>query len=160
MTKPSALSQSTSKIMKKGSDSLKAKRQQKYRRKDNLFVKAYEYSILCNALVCVTICLKDSGQHFIFNSDNTGKWPLSATEMVLNFASFHSTMTVWTDSQKDKQYPMPIQMTLEDLEVIARSRKLKSRKKKEQSLTCEFQEQEQQNAEDEDNARRGLLLSL
>jgi len=29
------------------------------------------------------ICQKDSGQHFIFNSD-TEKWTLSADEMVLN----------------------------------------------------------------------------
>ena len=69
-------------MRKERSDSLKAKRQKKYRRKDTLFVKAYEYSIHCNALVYMEICLKDSGQYFILNSDNTGRLPLSAAEMV------------------------------------------------------------------------------
>jgi len=75
--------------MKKQSDSLKTKQQQKYQRKDTLFIKAYKYSIHCNASIYMEICLKDSGKRFILNSDNTGHLPLSAAEIVLNFSRFY-----------------------------------------------------------------------
>ena len=40
------------------------------------------------------ICLKDSGQYFILNSDNTGHLPLSSADMVLNFTDFPVFLTM------------------------------------------------------------------
>ena len=61
MTKPSSFSQLMSKIVKKKqSDNLKIKQQKKYQQKNTLFLKVYEYSIHCNALIYMIICLKDS----------------------------------------------------------------------------------------------------
>src|SRR5438034_1962179 len=112
------------------------------------------------------ICLeiKDSGQHFILKSDNTGHLPLPAAEMVLSFAGLYFKMAFRSDS-KDKQYPNPIRMTLNDLEAIAQSRNLKSRKKKKQkkekSLTCKFQEkQEHHHTEDQERVEPRISQSL
>ena len=63
-------------------DTKRAKRQQQIRRKDNLFKKALEYSLECDAYVYLAIKIKKNGQIFTFNSDSTGEWPLPEAQMV------------------------------------------------------------------------------
>lgn len=63
-------------------ESLKAKRQQKSRRKDRLFTKAYKYSIYCDANVYVLIRTRKDGRIFSFTSDSINGWPPSLQELV------------------------------------------------------------------------------
>src|SRR5947209_2868064 len=74
-------------------DTKRAKRQQQTRRKDSLFKKAREYSLECDAYVYLTIKIKKNGRIFTFNSDSTGEWPLSETQMVRHPLSERSLLT-------------------------------------------------------------------
>ena len=77
-------------MRKRQLDTKRAKRQQRDRRKENLFKKAYEYSLECDADVYVSIRIKKQGRVFTFNSDSTRQWPLSEAQMVKLFGSWKS----------------------------------------------------------------------
>lgn len=62
------------------SGSLKAKNQQKRKRKQGLFMKAYEYSTYCDADVYVVLQSWDNGHIFSFTSDD--RWSPSMRESV------------------------------------------------------------------------------
>ena len=62
------------------SESPKAKNQQKRRRKQGLFVKAYEYSTYCDADVYVLLRTRKNGHIFSFTSDD--RWSPSMRELV------------------------------------------------------------------------------
>lgn len=74
--------QTENQMRKRQSDSQRAIRQQRDRRKESLFKKAYEYSLECDADVYVGIRIKKNGQIFAFNSGLTRQWPLSKAQMV------------------------------------------------------------------------------
>ncbi|KAJ5183254.1 hypothetical protein N7492_000870 [Penicillium capsulatum] len=75
----------------------KTKRQKQYRRKTSLMKKAYEYSKMCDADVCVGIRLRETGQVYILSSDATGFW-------------------AFLNSQLSSHYPTPNLITDRDLE--------------------------------------------
>ncbi|GKZ98359.1 hypothetical protein AnigIFM59636_002767 [Aspergillus niger] len=54
----------------------KMMRQKRDRRKKSLLRKAYEYSKLCDADVCLGIRIRESGQVTTFLSDSTGFWEI------------------------------------------------------------------------------------
>ncbi|GLA33082.1 hypothetical protein AnigIFM63326_002164 [Aspergillus niger] len=72
-------------------------RQKRVRRRKNLIRKAYEYSKLCDADVCLGIRIRESGQVTTFLSDSTGFWS-------------------GLPSQLETYYPRPIQKTAQDLD--------------------------------------------
>jgi hypothetical protein len=63
-------------------DTKRAKRQQKTRRKDNLFKKVREYSLERGVYIYLAIKIKKNGRIFTFNSDSIGEWPLPEAQMV------------------------------------------------------------------------------
>jgi hypothetical protein len=67
-------------IRQRRSDSARAKNQQRGRRKDCLFLKAFEYCKECDADIFLMVRLKNNGQIFIFNSND--RWPPSPHELV------------------------------------------------------------------------------
>ncbi|KAL2812660.1 hypothetical protein BDW59DRAFT_155231 [Aspergillus cavernicola] len=81
-------------IQKRISNSPRSRRQQRARRKDNLFFKSFEYCQECDADIFIMIRLRHNGQIQFFNSDD--KWPPSLEEL----ASY---------------YPKPKQITWEEL---------------------------------------------
>ncbi|KAL2835638.1 hypothetical protein BJX68DRAFT_65083 [Aspergillus pseudodeflectus] len=81
---------------KKGAPSRKAFRQMRERRREGIIKKAYEYSKLCEADVCLGIRLRGSGRVYTFLADPSGFW-----------SSF--------ESQLEKYYPTPIRKTTEDI---------------------------------------------
>ncbi|RDH26427.1 hypothetical protein BDQ94DRAFT_155579 [Aspergillus welwitschiae] len=81
-------------IQKRLSDSLKSKRQQQSRRKDNLFFKSFEYCHECDADIFIMVRNKKTGQILFFNSNSS--WPPSLEEL----ASY---------------YPKPKQITWKEL---------------------------------------------
>ncbi|GCB25823.1 hypothetical protein AAWM_08708 [Aspergillus awamori] len=70
----------------------KMMRQKRDRRRKNLIRKAYEYSKLCDADVCLGIRIRESGQFTTFLSDSAGFWS-------------------GLPSQLEIYYPRPIQKT-------------------------------------------------
>ena len=103
------------KVTKRRSNSKKAQRERRDRRKNTLLKKAYEFCVECRADVCLSIRLKDSGQIVIFNSDSSGTWPLPESQIVR--PQHYGKTLLGTDSSQDKQYPIPIRKSLEDLKV-------------------------------------------
>ncbi|OJZ80013.1 hypothetical protein ASPFODRAFT_469175 [Aspergillus luchuensis CBS 106.47] len=75
----------------------KMMRQKRDRRKKSLLRKAYEYSKLCDADVCLGIRTRESGQVTTFLSDSTGFW---------------SDLS----SQLEIYYPRPTQKTEKDFD--------------------------------------------
>lgn len=69
-------------IRKRQSDTPRPKRQQRSRRKNSIFKKAYEYSLKCDAQVYVMLRNKENGKLSIFNSEPNGHWPLSTEQLV------------------------------------------------------------------------------
>lgn len=84
------------------SNSPRAIRDQRSRRKMNLFLKAFEYCQQCDADVFMMVRLKHNGQSFIFNSD--GRGPPSHNDLVINIFKSH---VIQTDRLQDLQYPTP-----------------------------------------------------
>ncbi|GLA78952.1 hypothetical protein AtubIFM55763_001117 [Aspergillus tubingensis] len=76
----------------------KMMRQKRDRRRKNLIRKAYEYSKLCDADVCLGIRIRESGQVTTFLSDSTGFWSALS-------------------SQLETYYPRPIQITAKDFDL-------------------------------------------
>ncbi|KAL1979492.1 hypothetical protein VTN96DRAFT_5702 [Rasamsonia emersonii] len=68
-------------VRKRQSENLRSKTQQKNRRKDGLFRKAYQYCIECDADVYVVLRIRRNGQIYVFNSDSTGEWPPSKEQL-------------------------------------------------------------------------------
>jgi hypothetical protein len=62
----------------------KERSQQKKRRRETLFIKAYEYCQKCDADIFIILRTKDNGQTFTLSSENSqdGKWPPSQQEIV------------------------------------------------------------------------------
>ncbi|KAJ6105684.1 hypothetical protein N7512_009201 [Penicillium capsulatum] len=81
----------------RGSSKRKMKRQKQYRRRTSLMKKAYEYSKMCDADVCVCMRLRETGQVYILSSDTTGFW-------------------AFVRSQLSSHYPAPKLITDRDLE--------------------------------------------
>ncbi|RDK41086.1 hypothetical protein M752DRAFT_217585 [Aspergillus phoenicis ATCC 13157] len=77
--------------------------QQRTRRKNNLFLKAFEYCNLWEADIALVIRLKHNGQVFEFNSNS--QWHPSREELVGNLY----------DSLKDTWYPKPREITWDEL---------------------------------------------
>ncbi|GFF94880.1 hypothetical protein IFM47457_10073 [Aspergillus lentulus] len=57
----------------------RAKRQQRSRRRDSLFWKAFEYCCECDADIFLMVRLKHNSQIFIFNLDS--RWPLTQEDL-------------------------------------------------------------------------------
>ncbi|KAJ5343380.1 uncharacterized protein N7506_003204 [Penicillium brevicompactum] len=74
----------------------KLMRQKRCRRKSSLMKKAYEYSKMCNADVCVGIRIRETGQIHILSADTSGFW-------------------AFLGSQLSSYYPAPILVTDKDL---------------------------------------------
>ncbi|KAJ5111787.1 hypothetical protein NUU61_001417 [Penicillium alfredii] len=75
----------------------KLMRQKQCRRKTNLMKKAYEYSKMCDADVCVGIRLRETGQVYILSSDASGFW-------------------AFLNSQLGSHYPAPKLIPNQDME--------------------------------------------
>lgn len=60
----------------------KSKRQKKCRRKTTLMKKAFEYSKMCGADVCIGIRLRETGQVHILTADDSGFWAFIASQLV------------------------------------------------------------------------------
>lgn len=113
----------------------KARNQQKNRRCESLFIKAYEYYRKCNADVFIILRIKDNGQTFMLSSGNSrdGKWPPSQEELVGSMVIPPSIKPLLTWYQ-DNWYPMPIKKTIEDLEDQYQRRATSQRTKIEDQL--------------------------
>ncbi|KAJ5183280.1 hypothetical protein N7492_000896 [Penicillium capsulatum] len=61
----------------------KSIRQKQCRRKTNLMKKAYEYSKMCGADVCVGIRLRETGQVHILCSDSSGFWAFLTSQLIV-----------------------------------------------------------------------------
>ncbi|KAJ5161034.1 hypothetical protein N7492_006426 [Penicillium capsulatum] len=76
----------------------KLMRQKQYRRKTNLIKKAYEYSKMCDADVCVGIRLRETGQVHILSSDSSGFWAFLTSQL----GSYYPTPNFITDRDLEK----------------------------------------------------------
>ncbi|KXL41590.1 hypothetical protein M433DRAFT_72744, partial [Acidomyces richmondensis BFW] len=54
----------------------------KCRRKTSLKRKAYEYSKMCDADVCVGIRIRETGQVYLLSADASGFWAFLASQLV------------------------------------------------------------------------------
>jgi hypothetical protein len=70
----------------------RAVRQMQDRRKESLMKKAYEYSKMCGADVCLGIRLRDSGRVFTFMADASGFWSKFDTSLVRKIGVSHKSM--------------------------------------------------------------------
>jgi hypothetical protein len=57
-------------------------RQRQYRRKTNMMKKAFEYSKMCDADVCVGIRMRETGQIHILSADTSGFWAFLHLQLV------------------------------------------------------------------------------
>ncbi|KAH8431692.1 uncharacterized protein LDX57_009346 [Aspergillus melleus] len=69
------------KIQHRRSEGLKSKRQQRTRRKNNLFLKSFEFCKVCDADIILMVRLKHNGQISVFNSDS--QWNPSQEELYI-----------------------------------------------------------------------------
>ncbi|KAJ5161359.1 hypothetical protein N7492_006751 [Penicillium capsulatum] len=76
----------------------KSIRQKQCRRKTNLMKKAYEYSKMCGADVCVGIRLRETGQVHILCSDSSGFWAFLTSQL----GSHYPTPKIVTDQDLEK----------------------------------------------------------
>jgi hypothetical protein len=67
---------------KKEAPSRKAFRQMRERRREGIIKKAYEYSKLCDADVCLGIRLRGSGRVYTFLADQSGFWSSFESQLV------------------------------------------------------------------------------
>lgn len=67
---------------KKRVPSKKAFRQMRERRREGIIKKAYEYSKLCEADVCLGIRLRGSGRVYTFLADQSGFWSSFESQLV------------------------------------------------------------------------------
>ncbi|PKX99519.1 SRF-type transcription factor family protein [Aspergillus novofumigatus IBT 16806] len=70
-------------IRKRKLNTPRAKCQQRIRRRDGLFRKAFEYCCECDADIFLMIRLKHNGQIYMFNSDS--RWPLMHEDMFFQY---------------------------------------------------------------------------
>ncbi|PYH67103.1 uncharacterized protein BO88DRAFT_445142 [Aspergillus vadensis CBS 113365] len=84
----------------------KMMRQKRDRRKKSLLRKAYEYSKLCDADVCLGIRIRESGQVTTFLSDSTGFWSDLSSQLV----RFQHACC------REIYYPRPTQKTEKDFD--------------------------------------------
>ncbi|KAJ5291523.1 hypothetical protein N7478_000774 [Penicillium angulare] len=63
------------------SSTRKLMRQKQCRRRINVMKKAYEYSKLCNADVCMGIRMRETGQVHILSADPSGFWAFLTTQL-------------------------------------------------------------------------------
>lgn len=56
--------------------------QKQSRRKKNMMKKAWEYSVKCDADVCLGIRLRDNGQVHILSADSSGFWAFISQQLV------------------------------------------------------------------------------
>jgi hypothetical protein len=93
---------------KRRSITLRAKSQQRCRRRRGLFKKAHEYSIEYDPDVYVMLWLQKSGQIFTFNSDSTEEWSPSLRELVCVLIAYNILGFL---QQQDFYYPKPVKIT-------------------------------------------------
>jgi hypothetical protein len=62
------------------------KRQKRDRRKKNLIRKAYEFSTLCDADICLGIRIRENGRVFTFCADTSGIWSAFTSNLVFTSA--------------------------------------------------------------------------
>ncbi|KAJ5183274.1 hypothetical protein N7492_000890 [Penicillium capsulatum] len=75
----------------------KLMRQKQCRRKTSLMKKAYEYSKMCDADVCVGIRLRETGQVYIISSDSEF-WAFLTSQL----GSYYPTPNFITDRDLEK----------------------------------------------------------
>ncbi|KAB8070338.1 hypothetical protein BDV29DRAFT_181055 [Aspergillus leporis] len=67
--------------------------QQRSRRRDSMFRKAFEYCCECDADIFLMIRLKHNGQTFIFNSDSN--WPVVQEDVFLQYPTPKTITELW-----------------------------------------------------------------
>jgi hypothetical protein len=90
----------------------KSAQQKRNRRKIGLMKKAYEYSELCDADVCVGIRLRESGHVFTFLSDPTGFWS-KLDSLLVRYMRARLCQSILTMRQ-ETYYPRPVRKTGEN----------------------------------------------
>lgn len=74
-------------IKKRQSESVRAKAQQRTRRKRSLFKKAKEFVLECESDVFVAVRIRESGQMHIFNSYRHNEWSKILAQLVQSSAT-------------------------------------------------------------------------
>lgn len=69
----------------------RAVRQMRDRRRESLMKKAYEYSKMCGADICLGIRLRDSGRVFTFMADASGFWSKFDASLVRMIGLLHTS---------------------------------------------------------------------
>lgn len=75
-------------VAKRQLESVKAKSQQRYRRKRSLFKKAKEFFLECDSDVFVAVRIRKNGQIYIFDSSMKNQWLKDLTNLV-HFVSYY-----------------------------------------------------------------------
>lgn len=75
---------SSKESLAKNHSARRLKRQKQYRRRANIMKKAWEYSKLCNADVCVGIRMRETGQVHVLSVDASGFWAFLNSQLVRN----------------------------------------------------------------------------
>ena len=69
-------------VAKRQSESVRAKSQQRYRRKRSLFKKAKEFFLECESDVFVAVRIRKNGQIYIFDSSVQNQWLRDLSNLV------------------------------------------------------------------------------
>ncbi|KAJ5483806.1 hypothetical protein N7539_006006 [Penicillium diatomitis] len=85
-------------VRSNNSSKRKSFRQRQCRRKTNIMKKASEYSKMCDADVCISIRIRETGQIHILSADTSGFWAF----LPLQLGSYYLTPTVITDRDLKK----------------------------------------------------------
>lgn len=76
------MSNETSWVKKRQSETARAKVQQRNRRKRSLFKKAKEYVLECDSDVFVAVRVRKNGQMYIFDSSTQNQWLKDLSNLV------------------------------------------------------------------------------
>ncbi|KAJ5642573.1 hypothetical protein N7490_006573 [Penicillium lividum] len=80
------------------SSTRKLTRQKQCRRRTNMMKKAYEYSKMCNADVCMGIRMRETGQVHILSADTSGFWAFLTSHL----SSYYPTPNLVADHDLKK----------------------------------------------------------
>jgi hypothetical protein len=98
-------------IGKRKQNTPRAKSQQRTRRRDSLFRKAFEYCCQCDADISLMVRLKHNGQTFVFNSNS--RWPVVQEDVVGVYHQNKEEQLL--TAYQFLQYPTPKIITWQDL---------------------------------------------
>ncbi|KAL5041662.1 hypothetical protein BDW71DRAFT_201186 [Aspergillus fruticulosus] len=96
-------------IRRRTSNKPKAKSQQRRRRADTLFRKAFEFSQECDADVMLVFRLRKNGQIYLYNSDE--QWFPSRDDLVCIITGIFK----YANSFQELTYPVPLRITSREL---------------------------------------------